>query len=946
MIQNFFRVFLFIFCLSIAGKAVAQREAAAEYTLSGQITDAKTGQSIPMASFIVNHVRGVISDKDGKFSLGNLKEGEITYSVSFLGYQAVERKLYLNRNIKDLKIKLTPLSLGLDEVVVTAKPSSIGSSSTLSETAIRHIQPKSIDDMLQLIPGNLSKNPNLSLLGQASIREIGANGNNSLGTAVIVDGAPLSNDGNLQALSPSLAGGKSNLTLNGMADQTTSGKGIDLRTLSPDNVESMEVIRGIPSAEYGNLTSGVVVVKTKAGVTPWELKFKADPFSKMVFAGKGFALKNGGAVNLGVDWSQSYGDTRKHYLGYDRITATAGYSDVFRLAGRPLTFNLRGAFYSNVNNSKDDPQMAVTQSTYKNKNVGGRLNIEGNWKLNGALVSDAGYSFMVSQAFLKDQLHEYIASPSGIVSNALAPGVAEAIFLQKSYYSDYKIDGKPLNVYAQLKANKMIQFGTDNFTNLKVGADWRYDHNFGNGLEFDINFPPQNQNSQSLRPRSFRDIPALNNLAFFVEDKLNMGVGTTRLTIQAGVRLSDLFLDRQSLQDNIFMVEPRVNALWSLLSRDKFELSLTGGWGVSYKAPTLLYLYPDDVYFDRVSLGKYSDTDPSASMALMTTDVLTEQANPDLKPAKSMKYEAGFSLRWGRVRGLVTYFREKHTDEFGFQLQPHFMHYNTYTIPEGASGLQFNDGTLTYAGASGETIAVTTLPESYIATYYKPANNSRSEKQGVEYSLDFGMIRPIRTSLIVDGAWFHIKRTNTADYYSKVDENFRYIALMPGGNGTIQNRINTNFRFITHIPKLKLVFSTTMQVVWYESGQNIWRDTDGHDRFTAASDGKFLNTLPLGFYDRQGNYTAWQSGYEDHSEYSRMVDKSLLVAFDREKFDPWVMFNFRLTEEIGKILDLSFTANNFTGTSRWHYYKTRTGYKQVFPDMYFGAELTLKIGGR
>ena len=48
-------------------------------------------------------------------------------------------------------------------------------------------------------------------------------------------------------------------------------------TVSPDNVESMEVIRGIPSVEYGNLTSGVVIVKTKTGSTPWEAKFKADP---------------------------------------------------------------------------------------------------------------------------------------------------------------------------------------------------------------------------------------------------------------------------------------------------------------------------------------------------------------------------------------------------------------------------------------------------------------------------------------------------------------------------------------------------------------------------------------------------------------------------------------------------------------------------------------------
>lgn len=945
MERGFLQIILLLLSFGITHHAISQR-VVPTYSISGQILDAETGESIPMASFVVNGTLGVVSDKEGKFRMENLKESEITWRVSFLGYRAVEQKLYLNRNISDLKIKLSPLSLGLEEVIVTAKSSSMGSSSKIDETAIRHIQPKSIDDLFQLIPGNLSKNPNLSLLGQANIREIGTDGNNSLGAAIVVDGAPLSNDGNLQALSPSMAGGKSNLSLNGMADQTTSGKGIDLRTLSPDNIESMEVIRGIPSAEYGNLTSGVVIVKTKAGVTPLEMKFKADPFSKMVFAGKGFALRNGGAVNLGVDWSQSYGDTRKHYLGYDRITATIGYSDNFQLAGRPLSFNLRGAFYSNINNSKDDPQMAVTQSTYKNKNVGGRINLEGSWQLNSSLISEVGYSLMVSQATLTDQLHEYIASPSGVVSNTTTPGIAEAIFLQKSYYSDYRIEGKPFNAYAQFKANKMIQFGEDHFTNIRIGADWRYDDNFGAGVKFDINYPPQSTNSQSLRPRSFRDIPALNNLAFFIEDKLNLGLGSTRLSVQAGIRFSNLFLDNQARQNNIFMTEPRINVVYNLLNNSNFELGVNGGWGISYKAPTLLYLYPDDVYFDRVSLSKISDSDPSASMALMTTDILTDLANPNLKPAKSRKYEAGVSLRWGRIKGFITYFQEKHSNEFGFTSRPHFMNYGRYDVPSEATNLQFQDGTLTYTTTSGEKVTATTSREAYIGTYYTPNNNYRSEKQGIEYSLDLGMIRPIRTSLILDGAWFHIKRTNQANNYSKVTEDFDYISLMPGGNGTIQNRINTNFRFITHIPQLKLVFSTTMQVVWNESEQNIWRDRNGNNLFAAGSDEKFLNTLPLGFYNKQGEYTSWQSGFEDHSEYGRMVDKSLRTAFDKEKFDPWVMFNFRLTEEIGKILDLSFTANNFTGTSRWHYYKTRSGYKQVFPDMYFGAELTLKLGGR
>ena len=107
-----------------------------------------------------------------------------------------------------------------------------------------------------------------------------------------------------------------------------------------------------------------------------------------------------------------------------------------------------------------------------------------------------------------------------------------------------------------------------------------------------------------------------------------------------------------------------------------------------------------------------------------------------------------------------------------------------------------------------------------------------------------------------------------------------------------------------------------------------------------------MQVMPVGFYDKQGNYTPWQQGFGDRPEYSQMVNKSLAVAYDRETFRPWVMFNFRLTKEIGRVAELSFTANNFTRTSRWHYYDTRTGYKQIYPDMYFGAELKLRIGSR
>lgn len=940
---RFFRLLSLLLLLSIHAVR-AQKSNAPLYSISGRVVNAETGAPVALASFVVNNTIGVVTDEAGRFRLERLKGGEITYHVSFLGFSAVERRIVLDADIKDLQIALAPLSLGLEEVVVTAQPTEAGSTSKIGEEAIRHIQPMSIGDMFQLLPGSLSSNPSLNAAGQASIREIGSNANNSMGAAVVVDGAPLSNDGNLQALSPSYAGSASNQSQNGMSDQTTAGKGVDLRSVSPDNVESMEVIRGIPSVEYGNLTSGVVIVKTKAGATPWEAKFKADPYSKMIYAGKGFALRNGGAVNAGIDWSQSFGDTRKRYLGYDRITATLGYSHNAEVAGRPMLVRLNGTFYSNVNNSKTDPQMQITNSTFENRDIGARFSVEGSWKLNGAVLSALDYNLMVSQSYQSDRLHEYVASPSGVVTNTTTPGVHEAIFLPTSYYSDYEIEGKPLNIYLQVKANKIIQFGGGNFTNFRLGADWRYDANYGRGLIFDIQQPPQSTSSQTLRPRSFRDVPALNNLAFFAEDRLNLELGSTTLALQAGVRLTNMFLDPEARQDDIFTVEPRFNLTYTLLDRPQGSLAVTGGWGLSYKSPTLLYLYPDDVYFDRVSLAKVSNNDPNGTLAVMTTDILTDLSNPDLQPARSRKFEAGINFRAGGIRGTVTYFREKHTHEFGFASRPHYMHYNTYDVPSDATDLRFGDGKVTYTDPTGATVEAATQEASYIGTYYTPTNNSRSDKQGIEYSLDLGTWQALRTSLIIDGAWFHIRRTDEQNYYSKVTENDSYIRLMPSGSGTIQDRVNTNFRFITHIPQLKLVFSTTMQIVWYESQQNIWQDAAGNDRFRLSDDGKFMLIEPLGFYDTQGVYTPWQPEFTTDDRYSQMVSKSLSTAYDRETFRPWVMFNFRLTKEIGRLVELSFTANNFTRTSRWHYYDTRTGYRQIYPDMYFGAELKLHIG--
>ena len=99
----------------------------------------------------------------------------------------------------------------------------------------------------------------------------------------------------------------------------TSFTGSDLRQVSADDIEEVEVIRGIPSAEYGDLTSGLVVVHSKVGVTPWQAKAKINPSTMNYSLGKGFNLGKAGILNVNADYAQAWGDPRQKTA---RTTAT------------------------------------------------------------------------------------------------------------------------------------------------------------------------------------------------------------------------------------------------------------------------------------------------------------------------------------------------------------------------------------------------------------------------------------------------------------------------------------------------------------------------------------------------------------------------------------------------------------------------------------------------
>ena len=290
---------------------------AAGYTLRGSVSDGQTHEKIPFATVKVtpgNHVTQ--TDASGNFYL-TIDGGNYTVTVSFVGYKSSQSSVVLNSD-RTLDLNIEEDSHVLGDVVVTAKESTgITSTSRIDRDAMAHLQPTSFTDLMELLPGNISHNPNMGAVNSIKLRETGSTNSDydisSLGTLFMVDGAPINGDANMQ-----------NVPDGSEAARDMTGKGVDMRTLSTDNIESVEVIRGIPSAEYGNLTSGMVNIKRIRRATPLTARFKADEYSKLVSLGKGFNLGNSGHImNVDGGYLDSKVDPRNNLENYKRLNLSA-----------------------------------------------------------------------------------------------------------------------------------------------------------------------------------------------------------------------------------------------------------------------------------------------------------------------------------------------------------------------------------------------------------------------------------------------------------------------------------------------------------------------------------------------------------------------------------------------------------------------------------------------
>ena len=692
----------------------------------------------------------------------------------------------------------------LQEVVVTAEESTRRSSTSLiNKEAMQHLQPSSFTDLTNLLPGASVKDPKLTGSNTIHLREAadGSSDDNyatgSLGTAFVVDGAPISTDANLQYIQGSSAQDEERRTVN---------KGVDMRTISTDDIEKVEIIRGIAAAEYGDLTSGVVKIERNFKPTPWRARFKADGFSKLLYAGKGIGWNDNRTVlNVGIDYLNAKNDPTNTLENYQRINVSLRLQQRWTVGRYAIRWQSNADYSGNIDTDKNDPDIHLNkEDSYRSElhklswaNTLRLNNPDQGWWTTSLLVNVAGEISDIRQTkFIQ------LSSPKQIALDNLSEGGYVASFLPSSYVANHHVEGRPLNIFVRPKAS--FEFRTWRLKHkADVGIEWKYDKNFGRGQVYNLNRPLTPTSTK--RPRAYYDIPATNQLAWYVQDDIELW----RFNLNVGLRGTSLLgLDKAYAIHGRCYLDPRVNLSYAQPVPGG-TISIAGAFGIHTKMPTLLQLYPNLLYYDLTAPDDH--TQPTDMTKNIYTHLI-DAANYNLQPARNTKWEVRLGLDIDKHKVSATYFREQTDNAFRNQTM---VEGYAYYIP--GSGIVNN-----YAK---------------LLDYTQTVNGSQVNKQGVEWQYQSPRIPAICTRFTVNGAWlrttyqstdplmFATARTADIDLTTKVPLREQYMGRYNWNDLTIRESLTTNIVADVHIPRIGLTVSATFELSFYTLHETAWRDS-------------------------------------------------------------------------------------------------------------------------
>ena len=939
---------------------------AQQITIAGRVTDEETQKPIEFASILMKE-NGLwaITGADGSFHIKNIPAGKVVLTIQCLGYATRQIALDINKDIPRLRINLKQENLKLDEVTVTAKRKDNESTTsyTIDRAALDQQQLLNVSDIATLLPGGKTVNATLMSDNRMALRSGSQEkGSPSFGTAIEVDGMRLDN--------------------NAAAGETA---GASTRAISSSNIESIEVVTGIPSVEYGDLSNGVVKVNTRKGKSPFIVEGKLNQHTQQIALNKGFDLgSRSGVLNASFEHARSFSNAASPHTAYQRNILSLNYMNIFMRETTPLTLNIGLTGNIGGYNAEADPDNELDDYS-KSRDNNLRAHFELNWLLNKKWITNLSLRGSLSTADRKSEDYTHTNSATTLAN---LHAMEEGYFIATNYDSNPNApiilgptgywhvkqfnDSKPINGSLRLKADWTRRFDKM-MSRLMLGAEYTGSRNNGQGSYYDdLRYAP------TWREYRYDDLPALNNIALYAEEKVSIPTSKlSTLEITAGLR-DDITIINGSEYGTVSSLSPRFNGRYTFWKNRRkrvvSELVLHAGWGKSVKLPSFQVLYPSPSYYD-IEVFRSPSTANNTTVSAWYTRPSKALYNPDLKWQYTNQTDIGIEMNIKGTRVSLSAFHHRTYNPYmaTTEYTPFSYYYTPVSALEGLTiptdgrtyTIDPTTGTVTVSSADGSSAVVPNNERRFYLSNTRYINASPLDRYGLEWIIDFKQFKALNTSLRFDGNYYYYKSEDETLFASMHNSNtkmtgtgepYQYIGWYRGTNGTstaqtsiangaISKTLNLNTTITTHIPKIRLIMALRIESTLYSYRKNLSNfEGDVYPEYYTtwnAPDTK----IPFAekFQWAKDNDATLYNDLQN-----LVVHPNTAYVMNANRISAYYSANLSVTKEIGDHVSISFYANNFFNNMKTVHSSQTDLDASLFsssyiPSYYYGLSLRLKL---
>ncbi|MGI8496687.1 MAG: TonB-dependent receptor [Gemmatimonadaceae bacterium] len=918
-----------IFGPILAAQAHAQESRSARgIPITGVVRDASSGA--PLVGAIVRLEEGdhtAVTDSTGSYRLTGALPGPQILLVRRIAYAPHRLPITVPAaGTLTVDVRMPRVALTLEKVVVTADATArahgeLGTASVIGQDAIANQTAASLAQILELVPGVPLSAPGLDGTQQISLRAApavfpsgqGTSSLGSFGTLIILDGVPLSNNANLQS-----AGARSEIGV-----PTSAGGGIDLRRIPASTIERVEVIRGIPSARYGDLTQGAIVVDTRAGAVRPELLARYDPRTLEVSAVGGRAVGDAQTATLTADVAQTKLAPGVRDDEVTRFDLTLAHRATLRRAPGAadeqagLVLDSRLEVFRLEQNSPEQPTVRPGATSF-NRDHGLRL-IE-RLRLGAADERHLQLSLALDHTTQNSGASQLKSRGALPFTDRLVEGRAIGHYLGGQYRATETLDGVPWLLYGRAESefrSRRLDFDH----RARLGAELRREWNSGPGYQFNIEFPPQtnfNGVNGFDRPRRYDAVPPMATSALYVDDRAvrELGAGVW-LEAQAGLRLETLHSGSTWLSGaRNAVLQPRLNVQLSPTP----WLRLRGGAGRTAKSPSLDQLDPARQYYDVVNVNWYTN-DPAGRLAVLTTSI-RDPRNRNLGFAISDKRELGVEADLGQTGAALSLvgFSDKLSRGFGVRSLPGFLLREHFQLSDSS----------TTSGRPPQIIEPASSVDTVPILIDQPANNIALASRGLELTLSTPVLPLVRTKVELQGAYisseftFHGLDVGVGTDFGSFQQGITRRLAYWDGFSRVGERALLTTRLVHHEPELGLIVTGTFQHTF-------------HERMHDITTGDTLSFA--GYLTRSGELVAVPAASRGDPQYADIRRARVGVLTNPDVRAPDWVFSLQVSKTLPLEGKLSFYAWN--AFDRLGTFAGATLAGRLYAPVRFGADVTI-----